>query len=170
MLGVLIVVVLVVAWLLGNVNSTGSGSDSGSSGGIFGDALKNLALAIYEFEDPKRDAVATKQNNPGNLRPPGGSSTFWPGQTGVNPSNGIAIFQTFEDGFNALLGDLRIKSSKHPDWNLQNLFNVWLGGGPNTAPPSSEGNAVTYARFVADKLGVAITTTLGSLVKGGNNG
>lgn len=168
MLGVLIVAVLFVAWLLSNGSGTGSSSET--SGGNFGDALKNLASAIYDFEDPNRNAVATKQNNPGNLRPPGGRVNFWPGQIGVNDANGIAIFQTLDDGFNALLGDLRIKATKHPDWNLQNLFNVWLGGGPNTAPPASEGNAKTYAAFVADKLGVAITTTLGALRGGGGNG
>jgi hypothetical protein len=166
MLGFLIIAVLVVLWLLGNSSSTGTSSGSTSSGGSFGDSLKNLAAAIYDFEDPKRNAVATRQNNPGNLRPPGGSSSFWTGQIGVNPLNGIAIFATFEDGFNALLHDLSIKASKHPDWNLQNLFNVWLGGGPNTAPPAAEGNAVTYAQYVADRLGVAISTTLGQL-KGG---
>lgn len=127
--------------------------------------LQQLAQAIYDFEDPNKNAVATRNNNPGNMKPPNGG-IFWPNQTGVD-SRGFAIFKSLGDGFNALVNDLKIKSTKHPDWTLQNLFNVWLGASdPNSAPPAIEGNAVNYAKYVAGKLGAAVTTTLAQLTGG----
>lgn len=172
-MALVVIAVLVALWVLGR---SGAGKqvaeavqDSAASARVIGDGmLQKLAQAIYDFEDPKRNAVATRNNNPGNLRPPDGKANFWKGQVGV-AKGGYAVFASFGDGWAALLGDLKIKARKHPTWNLQNLFNVWLGGGANSAPPAAEGNAVTYAQFVARKLGAAVSTTLGQ-ISGGANG
>lgn len=150
------------AWLLfWRTSSNGNAAtDNGATGT---DMLTQLAQAIYDFEDPQRNAVATRNNNPGNLRPPGGSSSFWPGQTGVDDRQ-FAVFDSFASGWNALVGDLTYKATHHSNWSLQDLFDVWLGGAPGVSPPAAEGNAVNYATRVASQIGVSITTTLGSLL------
>lgn len=164
MLWVVVIVAALIAWFLHTDLGVQVSTAASSAASGVGDNLINLAHAIYDFEDPNRDQVATRNNNPGNLKPPN-AGVFWSNQTGVD-GRGFAVFASLQDGFNALVQDLRVKATNHPDWTLQQLFNVWLGGGPNTAPPSSEGNAVNYAKFVADKLGVAITTTLGQIKAG----
>lgn len=154
----LFVVILVVGlWALRN--SSAAGGDTSNGGG---DVFAQLAQAIYDFEDPFKTATATRNNNPGNMRPPNGSATYWPGQTGVD-SRGFAVFDSLSSGMAALIGDLKYKATHHPDWSIQDLFNVWLGGAPGVPPNPSQGNAVTYAQFVAQKIGVAISTTLGQL-------
>jgi len=123
--------------------------------------LDAFARAIYDFEGSGAGTLATRNNNPGNLRPPNGG-LYWPGQTGV-ASGGYAIFQTFTDGWNALISDIQHKVNTHPEWTIQDFFNVWLGGAPGVSPPAAEGNAVNYAKYVADRIGAAVTSTLGSL-------
>jgi hypothetical protein len=127
-----------------------------------GGMLELLAKAITDFEGKPGDKNY-RNNNPGNLRPPGGKSSFWPGQTGVDPKGGYAVFDSWASGWSALVGDLKIKARKHPEWSLSDLFTVWLGGKPGKAVNNGEGNSTTYAAYIAKRLGVAASTTLGQL-------
>jgi hypothetical protein len=124
--------------------------------------LERLAKAITDFEGKPGDKNY-RNNNPGNLRPPGGKSTFWAGQTGVDPKGGYAVFESWEAGWNALLGDLKIKIRRHPEWTVGDLFAVWLGGKPGATVNNGEGNSASYASYIAKRIGVGISTTLGSL-------
>ncbi len=104
-------------WLLGGgaslnlgagASSDGGSSDTGgssSSSGSGDSMLRKLAQAIYDFEGSGPNTVATRNNNPGNMKPPDGSSNYWSGQVGVD-SRGFAIFDWLDDGFTALMGDL----------------------------------------------------------------
>ena len=172
---IFIAAIVGLLWLLGGgaslnlgggASSDGGSSDTGdssSSSGSGDSMLRKLAQAIYDFEGSGPNTVATRNNNPGNMKPPDGSSNYWSGQVGVD-SRGFAIFDSLDDGFTALMGDLKHKINLHPDWTLEGLFNVWLGSGdPNKAPLAREGNAVNYAKSVAAKLGASINSTLGSL-------
>lgn len=130
--------------------------------------LQNLADAITQHEsggDP--NALNYRNNNPGNLRSPNGNSSFWQGQTGVD-GQGFAIFDSFANGMRALLMNLKIKATQHPNWNLQNLFANWLGNPDPTRPEiTTEGNPFTYAADVAKQIGKSVSTTLGDLLKAG---
>lgn len=57
------------------------------------------------------ETLASYNNNPGNLRPPEGKTDFYKGQFAVD-NKGFAVFETPEDGRNALIGDIKAKIAK----------------------------------------------------------
>ena len=48
----------------------------------------------------------------------------------------------------------------HPDFSLLQLTTLYLGGNPYAPVTTGQGNPFTYAKSVADKLGVSVNDTL----------
>lgn len=146
--------VALVYWLKrsgsgGSVLVSGPVVATGAGGGVF----EKLAAAIYDFEDPNRNGPASRNNNPGNLKPPNGG-IFWNGQTGVD-AHGFAVFGNFVDGWNALITNLKTHFSKNPNQTLLAYFNSYTSDGAAVA--------ANYAAFVAKRIGASVTNTLAQI-------
>lgn len=148
------------AWLYyfsGWFSDSGGSSEDMSGSGM----LDRLARAVYGFEDPNKNQVATRNNNPGNLKPPDGKANFWQGQTGVD-DRGFAIFDSMDNGFRAL----KMQFSLHPDWSLQQFFAHYLNGKTGATQTTKEGNPLTYAAKVAAAVGASVSSKIGDLLRG----
>ena len=96
-------------------------------------------------------AVATRNNNPGNLSsPPSGQ---WAGQTGVD-SSGFAVFDNSTDGWSALNKDIAANSGL----TLTQFLNKY-------APPS-QNNTGAYISNVSSWTGASPTDTIADIVAG----
>lgn len=105
--------------------------------------LDSFALEIQKFEGYYEGSLSYRNNNPGNLR-------YSSLQTGKK--DGFAYFETYDDGFNALINYLgnicENKSNIYtPEMTLEEFFHVY-------APPSDNNNSSYYASVVTDNLGV----------------
>lgn len=114
--------------------------------------LENMARAIMDFEGYFGGSVSERNNNPGNLKNAG--------QAGVigQDSQGHAIFESFEAGWNALINQLTIAFDGrsriyNPDMTLFEFFSKY-----------AEANSTEYADYVANRLGVSPETKLRQLV------
>jgi len=113
--------------------------------------LEALADAIMTFEGWHVSSVSYRNRNPGNLR----DSKF---KSGVD-AKGYAIFDSFAQGYQALLYDLRAKvtgQSKHkltPDSSLQDLFDLY-------APRLDHNEPGKYCLFVCVWLNSALRLDL----------
>lgn len=99
--------------------------------------------------------LAERNNNPGNLR--------FIGQKGaVKGDSGFAKFESYDDGFNAMINDLkakqtgRTKTGLGPNSTLSDLINVY-------APAADKNNPVAYSNTVAKLMGVTPDTKIGDL-------
>lgn len=124
--------------------------------------LETLAWAILTFEGFKPGTKAWRHHNPGNLRT---------SKLAIRVEEGYAVFNSFEDGWMALVNDLRAKfrgapytsSGLGPHSTLLQLISVW-------APAADSNKPGEYCKFVADfmtkALGRRITseTTLAAIV------
>lgn len=104
--------------------------------------LEKWARAIEKYEKSPKN-----WNNPGSIK---------------NKDGGFLIFSTYEEGWNYLLNYLkRAATGKHtayrPDMTLLQFFEVY-------APYSDNNNPQKYAEFVANWIGVSITTKIKKLV------
>ena len=111
----------------------------------------NIAQAIMRFEGYFQGSLSYKNNNPGNLKFAGQSNA-----TGQD-ANGFAIFPTFQDGYNALINQVRHMlngtSSLYPQsMTLVEAFNRY-----------STTSQDVYGNFVAQQLGVDPNITLAQL-------
>lgn len=120
------------------------------------DFIPTWASAIAQFEGFNTAGNrAQRNNNPGNLKFAG-----QPGAVGAD-SGGFAIFPDPATGFQALYTQLQKYVVSYPDYSILDITAKYLG---QSAPTSdSQGNAFTYAGYVASALGADITTTLGQL-------
>lgn len=114
--------------------------------------IEEWAQAIKKFEGWYPGSLSYRQNNPGNLR-------YSKYQAGTK--NGYSYFNTYEEGWKALLYQLRIavdgrSSVYNPEMTLLDFFQVY-------APSSDNNYPEKYAQFVADKLNVTIETTIKDL-------
>lgn len=114
--------------------------------------VQDWGMAVKEFEGWYEGSRAWRNRNPGNLR-------FSPFQ--ARNEDGYAVFDTYEDGWNALLHQLRISVNGksafyHPEMTLLEWAQVYAPSGDNNHPQ-------TYARFVAKKLGVGIDYKIGNI-------
>jgi hypothetical protein len=101
-------------------------------------------------------ARPTRNNNPGDLKPPMGLSTYWDGQTGTD-AEGFAVFEGEDWGWRALKIDVSTHALKNPEQSLAGFIAQFA--------PSTENNTLAYTEAVASALGVnAVTTLLSSLV------
>jgi hypothetical protein len=122
------------------------------------DFISTWANAIAQFEGSGPGSVATRNNNPGNLK--------FAGQAGAigADANGFAIFPDPATGMQALQNQLTKYVADYPNDSLLDITAHYLG--QPTPTSNSQGNAFTYAAFVASQLGVDPSTTLGELVSG----
>lgn len=110
-----------------------------------------IAQAIMEFEGYFSGSISYLNNNPGNLKFAG-----QPGATGQDRF-GHAIFPTFQDGYQALINQIRAmldgRSSLYPPtFTLVQAMNRYA---------TANGNQ--YAMFIADRIGVDPNITLEQL-------
>lgn len=118
--------------------------------------IERFAEAIKTFEGWKPGSRSYNNNNPGNLK--GG---VWPGVIGKDDA-GFLIFQSFADGWNALVYQITLaakgKSSVYsPQNSILQFFEKY-------APSSDNNNPASYARFVANYIGLPVDTLIGTLV------
>src|ERR1051326_3787492 len=123
------------------------------------DFIPTWASAIAQFEgfnDPANRAA--RNHNPGNLKFAGQAGTI-----GKDPDN-FAVFSSDDAGFQALYRQLAKYVSDFPNYSILQITAHYLG---QPAPQvDREGNAFSYADFVAGQLGVNVNTTLGQLASG----
>ena len=119
--------------------------------------LDAFCLAIQEYEGWRPGTRAYRNCNPGNLR-------FSPMQD--HNEDGYACFNTFAQGWAALLYDVRSKATGHtrtglgPGSTIEDFFRVY-------APAEDKNHPLDYADFVARRAGLQITDTLDTLLDGG---
>jgi len=111
----------------------------------------NIAQAIMEFEGYFVGSISYKNNNPGNLK--------YAGQLNATGQDqfGHAIFPTFQDGYNALINQIRRMlngtSSLYPSSEtLTQAMNTYAAANGNQ-----------YAVFIAQRIGVDPNVTLEQL-------
>ena len=96
-------------------------------------------------------ARPTRNNNPGDLKPPMNLSTFWDGQDGVD-SEGFATFANEWWGWRALRVNIQTHAQKNPEQSLAGFIAQFA--------PSSENNTAAYTHAVGSVLGIDPVTTL----------
>jgi hypothetical protein len=111
--------------------------------------------AIQEFEGYYPGSKSFRNKNPGNLR-----YIKQAGSIGQD-TTGFAIFRTYHDGRKALYMMLKraatgLSKVYRPDMSLASFFHTYAPTSDNNAPD-------TYAKFVAKKLGVSVTTKIKDL-------
>lgn len=76
--------------------------------GTLDSRIVDLSLAISLAEGfGMKGKIPTIYHNPGDLKPPNGSGSYWSGQNGVG-TGGHAIFKSDTDGWNALRKQIRL--------------------------------------------------------------
>jgi hypothetical protein len=120
------------------------------------DFIPGWANAIAQFEGfNSPGSRAARNHNPGDLKFAG-----QPGAAGRD-SLGFAVFPDDATGWQALYRQLQKYVSDFPNDSLLDIMAHYLG---QISPTSNvEGNAFTYAGYVASSLGVDISSTLGEL-------
>lgn len=122
------------------------------------DFIPTWASAIAQFEGGAPGSVASRNHNPGNLKFAG-----QPGAVGAD-SRGFAIFADDATGYQALSNQLAKYVRDYPNDSILDITAHYLGQFSPTV--NAQGDAFTYAAFVAGNLGVPISTTLGQLAAG----
>src|SRR5581483_9053793 len=112
--------------------------------------IDDLANAIYRFEGATSTSLATRNNNPGNLR-------SGPGMIGVD-QNGYAIFPDMAAGFAALKHQISLNISR--GLTLNEFFSGKPGVYPGYAPAADQNQPYRYASAVAGWLGIDPNTPL----------
>lgn len=117
--------------------------------------IKDFALAIQKLEGYKPGSLGWRNNNPGNLR----WSPFQAGQSG-----GFSYFNSYEQGFKALMWDIEQKcrgntrSGLGPKSTLYQFACIW-------APASDNNNPLKYSQDLASILGLTSNSTLDTFIK-----
>jgi hypothetical protein len=123
------------------------------------DFISTWASAIAQFEGfNTAGSRPARNNNPGDLMYAG-----QPGATGKD-SGGFAIFPDAPTGWQALYNQLNAYVNEFPTFSILQIMAHYLGQSVPTT--DSQGNAFTYANFVAQALGVDPSTTLEALAAG----
>jgi hypothetical protein len=126
--------------------------------------LIRFADAIANFEGGASTSLNMRNNNPGNLKAAPDEFTGNPTQ---RDSNGFVIFPSLDAGYSALYAQLNKTVTEFPQLNLQQFFARYLGQTDFLNPkPTDQGNPLTYAQTVANKLGVSPTDSLSSIFGG----
>ncbi len=96
-------------------------------------------------------SLADYNNNPGNLKPPGGKANFYKGQIGID-DKGFAIFETKDYGRQALIQDLNAKINRGVNTPEQ-FIDIYSPAGPE----NKEIGRDNYKIYLAHKLGLKST-------------
>ncbi len=123
------------------------------------DIVQGIAQAIYRMEGNSATSIATRNNNPGNLR-------SGAGQTGT--SGGYAVFPDMATGWNALYNQINLNISR--GLTLYEFFAGKPGVYPGYAPSTDSNDPVNYANFVAAQTGIDPNVPLYQLASGGGVG
>lgn len=107
------------------------------------DKVYKLAKAIQLFEGYHEGSRSYVNNNPGNLR----NSPFKTGMLG-----GFAYFDTYEQGFDALMYQIRISAEGRsgvyrPEMTLLEFFNVYAPSSDNNQPNVYYNNVMEHTGF-----------------------
>lgn len=103
------------------------------------------------------ESRADYNNNPGNLRPPGGKDNFYEGQIGID-DKGFAIFDSPSAGEKALRGDIKIKIEKGIN-TPEKFIDMYAPKGKDAyGDENSEEGRENYKIWLAQKLGLKSTT------------
>jgi hypothetical protein len=123
------------------------------------DFIPAWANAIAQFEGFNSPGNRPARNhNPGDLKYAG-----QPGAIGKD-AQGFAIFPDDATGMQALYNQLSKYVRDFPGDSILDITAHYLG--QHSATADAQGNAFTYAAYVAQALGVDISTTLGQLASG----
>lgn len=102
--------------------------------------------SVGNISIPKKSRLAYVNNNPGNLR--------FVGQAGASQgTGGFAFFKTVQDGFNALVNQVKLDASRNH--TLASFINKY-------APPS-ENNTGVYQQQLATRLNVPMDTPISQI-------
>jgi len=119
------------------------------------DLTVSIAQAIYQMEGSGPSTIATRNNNPGNLR-------SGVGQTGSN--GGYAVFPDMATGWAALYHQIDLNISR--GLTLYEFFggNLATGGTYQGYAPSADSNdPINYANVVASRTGIDPSVPLNQL-------
>lgn len=119
------------------------------------DVWGNAGFSPQQVKDNSQGTLAQRNNNPGNLR--------FNSQAGaVKGDAGFAKFNSYDDGFNALIKDIKAKQTGKtrtglgPNSTIQDLMNVY-------SPASDSNNPVKLANTLSKGLGVPVNSPIGNL-------
>jgi hypothetical protein len=125
--------------------------------------LATLASAIQTQEGYYPGSVAFTNNNPGNL--------VFAGQPGATAgANGFAVFDSYQDGLNALYNQLNLYATGAcgacggQPLTISQMANIYAPAGQGSNDPS------LYATNMAAALGVSPDTLLSSALSGSGSG
>jgi hypothetical protein len=120
-----------------------------------------LVQSIITQEGTCPSSSNCKNNNPGNL--------IYAGQPGATAGpGGFAVFDTYQDGYNALVNQLGLYASgacgacNGQPQTLASMFQIYAPAG------QGNNNPTIYAQNVANALGVDPTTSVSSILAGGS--
>lgn len=117
-------------------------------------SIDKLCEAIMKYEGLHPGSVAYRNSNPGNLR----ASPMAAGKD----SRGYCIFNTFAEGWNALVWDISRKcqgftrTGLGPTSTVAELFKVY-------APAEDSNDPDSYCQYVCNRAGFEPDTTLGEI-------
>jgi hypothetical protein len=125
---------------------------------IYKSRTTKWADAIQEFEGYIPGSKSYRNNNPGNLRFTGYTSSL--GAMGKDPT-GFAVFGTYQEGYDALnqfLSDAKSGKliSYRVEMSLNEFFEVYAPSSDNNAPE-------VYASFVAKRIGVSVEEIISNI-------
>jgi len=120
------------------------------------DLTVSIAQAIYQMEGSGPSTIATRNNNPGNLR-------SGVGQTGSN--GGYAVFPDMATGWAALYHQIDLNISR--GLTLYEFFAGKPGVYGGYAPSADSNDPVNYALFVSARTGIDPNVPLNQLGAGG---
>lgn len=117
-----------------------------------GDLTISIAQAIYQMEGSGPNTIATRNNNPGNLR-------SGVGQIGTN--GGYAVFPDMATGWNALYHQIDLNIAR--GLTLYEFFAGKPGVYAGYAPSADSNDPINYANFVASRTGIDPSVPLNQL-------
>jgi hypothetical protein len=134
----------------------------GALGDVDPVALQSLAQAIQNQEGFFPGSLAYKNNNPGNL--------VYAGQSGASPgAGGFARFNSYQDGYNALLAQINLDANRGTDVNgnptqtVSQLITSWAPPGQNdTAAYIQSVTSQTGFDASDNLLGLGVSSDAGS--------
>lgn len=97
-----------------------------------------LAQAVQQEEGYYPGSRAYRNQNPGNLRYAGQY-----GSTGADDA-GFAVFPDYQTGFNALVNQLQLDATRHPDWTILDFVSNYAPSSDNNVPVQYAQNVSTY--------------------------
>lgn len=117
-------------------------------------AANTIASTIVQVEGV--NPSYTPNNNPGNL--------VFVGQSGATlGAGGFAAFPTYTDGYNALLNQIQVYANQ--GLTIDQMMNKYAPAAA-TNDPTGVNNPNLYATYIANALGVPVTTPVADALNG----